>query len=104
MVVPSFDWVAPLPACGAPPVVSGGQVWAHAPEHVEAVEVSASKRDRGLPAASTRNVPSLASVPTAMVAAAGVGVGAVAPATPPVGVVPVVGLLEPHALRATTAP
>jgi hypothetical protein len=44
VVVPSNDCVTPARAVGAPVVVSGFQVCAHAPEHVDCEVVSASKR------------------------------------------------------------
>jgi hypothetical protein len=44
LMVPSSAAFAPLPACGAPLVVTGGQSRAHSPEHMLALPVSAFQR------------------------------------------------------------
>src|SRR5581483_8742448 len=49
----------PLPACGAPLTVSGGQAAAHGPEQVEVLLLSASHRYSARPFPSTRAMPSI---------------------------------------------
>jgi hypothetical protein len=77
-VVPSSDADAPLAAFGEPVVVRGGQACAHAPEQVDCVLVSASKRYRVFPFAPTRIWPRLL-LATEMVAGTDCELGAVPP-------------------------
>src|SRR5258708_25205442 len=59
VIVPSRDGLTPLPACGAPLTVTGGHAAAHAPEHVDALPLSASNRYRVRPWLSTRALPGI---------------------------------------------
>src|SRR5579859_3018089 len=53
-MVPSRDWLTPLPACGVPVTMSGGQAAAHAPEHADVPFLSARNRYRVRPLLPTR--------------------------------------------------
>src|SRR6266568_297452 len=59
VIVPSIDWLTPLPACGAPLTVTGGHAAAHAPEHMDVLPLSASNRYRVRPWLSTRALPGI---------------------------------------------
>src|SRR5580704_15051375 len=58
-MVPSRDWLTPLPACGVPVAVAGGQAAAQAPEHADVPFLSASNRYRVRPVLPTRNLPGI---------------------------------------------
>src|SRR5579859_4927688 len=60
VMVPSRDWLTPLPACGVSVTVAGGQAAAHAPEHADVPFLSASNRYRVRPSLPTR---ALAGIP-----------------------------------------
>ena len=70
VTVPSSDWSTPLPACGAPVTVTGGQAEAHAPLQVDVPCMSASHRYMVLPWASTRNWPGMPETDASLIAAA----------------------------------
>ena len=56
VIVPRSLAVAPVPAVGAPVVVSGGHAVAHPPEHVDLVLVSGTHRYRDRPELSVRKL------------------------------------------------
>jgi len=59
VIVPSNTWLTPLPACGAPVTMRGGQAAAHAPEHADVPVLSASNRYKVRPPLPTRTLPGI---------------------------------------------
>lgn len=57
VIVPRSAAIAPPEAPGLPVVVSGGQIFAHAPEHADLPFLSAMKRYSDLPDGPTRYLP-----------------------------------------------
>ena len=58
-MVPSRDWLTPLPACGVPVTVSGGQAAAQAPVHADVPVLSAWNRYSVRPPLPTRALPGI---------------------------------------------
>src|SRR5712692_10039974 len=59
VMVPSGDWLTPLPACGAAVTVSGGHAAAHAPEQADVPFLSAWNRYKVRPLPPTRALPGI---------------------------------------------
>src|SRR5579859_4409735 len=78
VMVPSRDWLTPLPACGDPVTVTGGHAAAHAAAHADVPFLSASNRYSARPLLPTSALPGIPEIAASDTVAAPVAAGLLA--------------------------